>query len=85
MKTPTTWSGKVGVFEVSKKPNVPAKIKNNEDQKPVITVKEARKIIGKELSDKLSDEQLGRLIGEFSTIARESLEASLVPQKQLVI
>ncbi len=70
---------------MSKKPNVPAKIKNNEDQKPVITVKEARKIIGKELSDKLSDEQLGRLIGEFSTIARESLEASLVPQKQLVI
>lgn len=70
---------------MSKKHDVSAKIKNNEDHKPVITVKEARKIIGKGLSDKLSDEQLGRLIGEFSTIARESLEASLVPQKQLVI
>lgn len=64
---------------MSKKPDIPTKTEINEYQKPIITVKEARKVIGKELSDRLSDEQLGWLIGRFSTIAKESLEASLVP------
>jgi hypothetical protein len=64
---------------VSKKPDVPTKTETSEYEKPIITVKEARKIIGKELSDRFSDEQLGRFIGKLSTIARESLKASLVP------
>lgn len=64
---------------MSKKPDVPAKTEISEYQKPIITVKEARKVIGKELSDKFSDEQLGQLIRGLSIIARELLEASLVP------
>lgn len=66
---------------MSKKPETSVKTEIDKHQKPIITVKEARKVIGKELSSKLSDEQLGCLIGDFSTIAREMLEASLVPQK----
>lgn len=64
---------------MSKEPDVPTKTEISEYQKPIITVKEARKIVGKELSDKFSDEQLGQLIRGLSIIARELLEASLVP------
>lgn len=70
---------KVGVLEVPKKPDVPTKTEISEYQKTIITVKKARKIVGKELSDKFSDEQLGQLIRGLSIIARELLEASLVP------
>lgn len=47
--------------------------------KPIISVKEARKLLGKKVSDQLPDEQIGQLIGVFSVIAKDSLEASLVP------
>ncbi len=47
--------------------------------KPIISVKEARKLLGKKVSDQLPDEQIGQLIGDFSAIAKDSLEASLVP------
>ncbi len=67
---------------MSKKHNVPAKTKSNEDQKPVITVKEARKILGKKVSDQLSDEEVGRLIGSMSFLANRMIEAKIVPQKQ---
>ena len=67
---------------MSKKHNVTAKTKSNEDQKPVITVKEARKILGKKVSDQLSDEEVGRLIGSMSFLANRMIEAKIVPQKQ---
>lgn len=58
-------------------------LKNKNGQyKPIITIKEARKLIGKRLSDQLPDEDLGRLIGAMSSLANRLLEARLVPQNK---
>ncbi len=50
--------------------------------KPIISVKEARKIIGKEASSRFSDEELGHIIGQMNFLANKMLDASLVPQKR---
>lgn len=67
---------------MSKKPYVPAKTEISKYQKPIITIKEARKILGKNVSERLSDEEVGRLIGSMSFLANRMLEAKIVPQKQ---
>lgn len=57
----------------------------NSQYKPIITVKEARKILGKNISDLLSDEEVGRLIGSMSEIANRLLSMKSVPQNDMVI
>lgn len=67
---------------MSKNPYVPTKTEIDKYQKPIISVKEARKILGKNVSDQLSDEELGRLIGNMAFIANRLLDLKLVPQNQ---
>lgn len=65
---------------MSKKPYVPAKTETSEYEKPIITIKEARKILGKKVSDQLSDEEVGKLIGSMAFLANRLLEVKSVPQ-----
>lgn len=53
------------------------------EQKPklVISVKEARKILGKESSDSMTDEDLIGLIGLFTSLSDMLLEQYSVRQK----
>lgn len=53
--------------------------------KPIISVKEARKLLGKKVSDQLPDEEVGRLIGDMSFLANRLLEIKSVPQNEKVI
>ena len=53
--------------------------------KPIISVKEARKLLGKKVSDQLSDEEVGGLIGSMSFLADRLLETKTVPQNEKVI
>lgn len=53
--------------------------------KPIISVKEARKLLGKKVSDQLSDEDVGRFIGNMSFLADSLLEAKSVPQNEKVL
>lgn len=46
----------------------------------IISVKEARKILGKECSDKLSDADLSKMIGVFSKLANSLVDANIVPK-----
>lgn len=48
--------------------------------KPAISIKEARKILGKKISDQLSDEEVGGLIGHMSLMAERLLTTKSVPQ-----
>lgn len=57
----------------------------NGQYKPIITVKEARKILGKNISDLLSDEEVSRLIGRMSEITNRLLSMKSVPQNDMVI
>ena len=50
----------------------------------IISVKEARKILGKEVSDKLSDADLARMIGLFSQMAESILDSDVVPNNDVV-
>ena len=50
----------------------------------IISVKEARKILGKEVSDKLSDADLARMIGLFSQMAESILDSDIVPNNNVV-
>lgn len=70
---------------MSKKDSYSSKIntsQNYDEYKPIITVKEARKIIGKKLSDQFSDEELGELIGQMEFIADRMITNNLVPRNQ---
>lgn len=40
----------------------------------IISLKEARKILGKEMGDKLSDEELEKLIDDLDVLARAALK-----------
>lgn len=53
--------------------------------KPIISVKEARKLLGKKVSDRMSDEEVGRLIGNMSFLANWLLETKSVPQNEKVL
>lgn len=55
------------------------------DIKPIISVKEARKLLGKKVSDQLSDEAVGELIGNMSFLADRLLEAKSVPQNKKTV
>jgi len=70
---------------VSKIPDVPTKTEISEYQKPIITVKEARKILGKKVSDRLSDEEVGRLIGSMAFLADRLLETKSVPRNEKAV
>ncbi len=50
--------------------------------KPIISIKEARKLLGKKISDRLSDEEVGGLIGDMSFLADRLLEVRSVPQNE---
>lgn len=53
--------------------------------KPIISVKEAKKLLGKKISDQLSDEEVGGLIGNMSFLANRLLETKSVPRNKKVI
>lgn len=53
--------------------------------KPIISVKEARKLLGKKVYDQLSDEETGKLIGDMSFLANRLLEAKSVPRNEKVL
>lgn len=57
---------------------------NPETDSIIISVKEARRILGKELSDKLSDEDLARTIGLFHKMAESILDSDIVPNDNVV-
>lgn len=57
---------------------------NPETDSIIISVKEARKILGKEMSDKLSDEDLARMIGLFHKMAESILDSDIVPNNNMV-
>ncbi len=48
----------------------------------IITVKEARKLLGKNTSDKMSDEDLARLIGIMYKIANNLIRGQIVPKNE---
>lgn len=52
---------------------------------PVISVKEARKIIGKDLSNKLGDSDLAVIISWFYNLASSLLSTYNVPQNEEVL
>lgn len=54
--------------------------KQTQKSKLVISVKEARKILGKELSDKMTDDDLIGLIGMFTSLSDMLLEQFSVRQ-----
>lgn len=51
--------------------------------KPIISINEARKILGKEYDD-LSEDSLHRVIGSLHKIAISLLDSIKVPNKQMV-
>lgn len=53
--------------------------------RPIISTKEARKLLGKKISDQLSDEEVGRLIGNMSFLANRLLETKSVPLNEKVV
>ena len=58
--------------------------RNPETDSIIISVKEARKILGKEVSDKLSDEDLARMIGLFHKMAESILDSKIVLNNSMV-
>jgi len=46
--------------------------------KPIISLKEARKLLGYKASQKLSDEELQKLIHDYEFLARQSIREYLV-------
>lgn len=46
----------------------------------IISTKEARKILGKECSDKITDADLSKMIGVFSKLADSLISANMVPK-----
>ena len=53
--------------------------------KIIISVKEARKLLGKDCSDKLSDADLSRMIGIFSKLASSLVDTNIVPKNKVVL
>lgn len=49
---------------------------NSETDSIIISVKEARKILGKEVSEKLSDIELARMIGLLNKMAEAILDSA---------
>lgn len=49
----------------------------------IITVKEARKLLGKKESKKLSSEDLARLIGTMHKIANDLIDEYVVPKNEM--
>ena len=54
-------------------------------EKIIITIKEARKLIGKELSGQMSDEDLARVIGLMYKIADGLIDTKNVPKSEMVV
>ena len=51
----------------------------------IISTKEARKLLGKTDSDKISDEDLAQLIGLMHRIASVLIDIKIVPNQQKVV
>lgn len=48
----------------------------------IISTKQARKLLGKPLSDQLSDEDLTRLIGQLQHLTEAILDSQIVPKNE---
>ena len=44
----------------------------------IITTKEARKLLGKEISDRVSDEELAKLIGLMHRLANDLIDSRII-------
>lgn len=51
----------------------------------IVSTKEARKLLGKTDSDKISDEDLAQLIGLMHRIASDLIDIKIVPNQQKVV
>lgn len=60
------------------------RLKSGESSGIIISVKEARKILGAE-SNGFSDEDLARIIGQLHNLSEQLLEQALVPKKEKVV
>lgn len=52
--------------------------------KPILTIKQARRILGKDISDSIDDIHLSRMIGELSNLANAMIDDFSVPKNDEV-
>ena len=52
--------------------------------KPTLTLKQARRILGKDISDRIDDIHLSRMIGELSNLANAMIDDFSVPKNEEV-
>ena len=51
----------------------------------IISTKEARKLIGKADSDKISDDELAQLIGLMYRVASDLIDIKIIPNRKKVV
>lgn len=54
------------------------------DYKPTLTLKQARRILGKDISDSIDDVHLSRMLGELSNLAKAMIDDFSVPKNEEV-
>lgn len=51
----------------------------------IITTKEARKLLGKEVSDKVTDEELARIIGLMHRLANDLIDSRIISKHNVAV
>ena len=51
----------------------------------IITTKEARKLLGKEISDRVSDEELAKLIGLMHRLANDLIDSRIISNHNVAV
>ena len=51
----------------------------------IITTKEARKLLGKDASDKVSDEELARMIGLMHRLANDLIDSRMISKHNVAV
>lgn len=54
------------------------------DYRPTLTLKQARRILGKDISDSIDDAHLSRILGELSNLAKAMIDDFSVPKNEEV-
>lgn len=54
-------------------------------EEPIITIGQARRLLGKQVSDGIDDIYLSRMIGLLSSLAESLIDANLVPKNDKVL
>ena len=55
------------------------------NEEPIITIGQARRLLGKQVSDGIDDIYLSRMIGLLSSLAESLIDANLVPKNDKVL